>query len=139
MEHFERLMLNSGYRLTKARRLLLHFFVTNKGYFKAEMIYDQFKKNQLGIATIYRNLKILKELDIITCLSFEHNQYYTLKKDTDVISVYAYCKLCEKIYEYEIKDKELSDLQLKQTLSLQNKFEVEDLSIKLKGICEKCR
>ena len=118
-----------GYKLTPQRRSIVDVIIENEGkHLTAEEIYDEVKKKcpEIGLATVYRTILLLEELNIISRLihSNETHRHHHL-----------ICNVCNKVLE--VKDDLLDDLEI--DIEKEYKFKILDHSLKFYGLCEECQ
>jgi Fur family peroxide stress response transcriptional regulator len=90
-----------GFKATPQRLAICKYVLQNKDHPTAEKIYNEVKKTHKTIsqATVYKTLTLLKNLGLITELSFENNQSRfdpNLNYHINII-----CPNCESITDYE--------------------------------------
>ena len=75
--YIKNILAKDHIKLTKPRVLIINFFLENKGHYKPDDIFEIIEKNNhIGIATIYRVLKLLKIYNVIEELSIGKERYY---------------------------------------------------------------
>jgi Fur family ferric uptake transcriptional regulator len=128
------------YRLTPQRRLVLEIFMENKErHLSAEEVYSisREKKQEIGLATIYRTLDLLEELNLLHRLYFgDGRSRYELVQGniSDHPHHHLICLHCEEILEVE------EDLlhQLVDVIKEKYQFEIIDHNLQFFGYCRKC-
>lgn len=121
------------YKSSKQRELVLGYMKNVEGHVSAEQIFNDLNASmQISLATVYRNLNILVEMNEIKKLA--HPTYG-----------YVYDKTCNPHYHFHcVKCNELSDLdtgyldQLNH-LAEKNGFDVDSHTILFTGTCQKCQ
>jgi len=121
---------SSGKRITPERKLLLRIIEQN-AHLDAEEIYRMAQKDrpQIGLATVYRTLSLLKDLDIIrtTDLGENHRHYEVLSKD----HVHLVCSICGCI----------TDVSVPRALHVaaeKEQFAVQRTRFEIFGTCRSC-
>ena len=121
---------SSGKRITPERKLLLRIIEQN-AHLDAEEIYRMAQKDrpQIGLATVYRTLSLLKDLDIIrtTDLGENHKHYEVLSKD----HVHLVCSICGCI----------TDVSVPRALHVaaeKEQFTVQRTRFEIFGTCRSC-
>lgn len=117
---------------------MLSILLQADGHLTAEEVYNQIKKDypnsNVGIATVYRALSFLEEVELIASLNFgvDGKKYESnIKSHHD----HLICTDCGKIVEFV--DEEIEKRQEK--IAKANKFKITDHSMQLYGICESCQ
>ena len=128
-----------GYKLTPQRRAIVDTIIDKEGeHLTAEEVYNEIKKrysdSNIGIATVYRALSFLEEVDLITSITFgtDGKKYETNSKSHHD---HLICTSCGKIIEF--MDDEIEKRQDK--IAKKNKFKISSHSMQLYGICEACQ
>lgn len=123
-------------KLTDQRKIILDAFLNIETHVTAEELYDIIKQTnpEVGVATVYRTLKILCESGLANEVEF-----------SDQVTRYEHLfdhqhhdhLICIKCGKYaEVCDPEIEELQ--QKLAQRNKFQVLRHRMELYGICENC-
>ena len=124
-------------RNSKQRDVILRIFLETTKHLTSEELYGLVKQKlpNIGIATIYRTLKLFCECKIAAELKFnrEKSRYETLlyTKHHD----HLICLKCGKLIE--IYDDEIERLQKK--LSKKNNFILKSHKLELYGFCKECQ
>ena len=58
LDYFKNLIEEKGYKFTVQKKIILKVLIDSSIHLNAEEIYNKIKKDNIGIATVYRNLKI---------------------------------------------------------------------------------
>tara|TARA_B100000700_G_scaffold331758_1_gene468081 strand:- start:13599 stop:14063 length:465 start_codon:yes stop_codon:yes gene_type:complete len=126
----------SGYRTTATRRKIVEaIFYFDNGFTVEDLI-----KNlpDLGRATIFRNVKILKDLEII-CQVFlgDGQSVYQLDFESNLNSHHHHliCSKCKCIQEFNNKELEV----LLSLVSEEMSFEIDTHRLELYGYCSNCK
>lgn len=124
------LLRNSGRRITPERKLLLEIIERN-AHLDAEQIYRiaQKERPQIGLATVYRTLTLLKELGIVctTDLGENHCHYEVCSDD----HLHLICSVCGRITDISVPKALLKAAD-------QEQFTVERVHFEIFGICQTC-
>lgn len=136
LEDIEKRLREKGYKITNQRKFILEVFLEfQDSLLSAQKIYEKVQKVYPGLnfSTVYRNLELLEEVDIIHKIHTgeDHSTYKLreLKKHHH----HFICKDCGKTEVIEfcpLKQME-EQLKLKQLIPLEHHFEIF-------GYCEKC-
>ncbi|MBI5418141.1 transcriptional repressor [Candidatus Poribacteria bacterium] len=94
----------SKYRTSKQRNKILELIKNVNSHPTAEWIYDELKKDfpNLSLATIYRNLKILKKTNTIKELEFSNS--FNRYDGNNEQHYHFICKECDNIYDVFIPE-----------------------------------
>lgn len=128
---------NNDYRLTKQRRAIIKILEENQErHLSAEQIYKQARNRQIkmGIATIYRTLKLLEDLKLVKKLEAGDKALYELNL-SKFNHIHFICLGCGKIIETKRIDLE----DCKEFLQENQDFKILDCSIRLFGYCSDCQ
>lgn len=128
---------NGSYRLTEQRTAVLDVMVDSKGQHLTaeEVLYKAREKMpNIGIATVYRTLEKLAELDILYKTMFAEGKYrYELSDVHGHQHHHVICLSCGRIFEVE------EDLLNKLEEHLENKgYKIINHELKICGYCPEC-
>ncbi|RXJ94503.1 transcriptional repressor [Arcobacter sp. AHV-9/2010] len=138
IEELRRIVKQKGLKYTEQREIILSVLLQADDHLTAEEIYNQIKKDypdsNVGIATVYRALGFLEEIDLIASINFgtEGKKY---ESNTKSHHDHLICTECGVIVEFV--DDEIEKRQEK--IAKANKFKITDHSMQLYGVCEKCQ
>jgi Fur family transcriptional regulator, ferric uptake regulator len=129
-----------GYKLTPQRRATLDTIMENKGkHLSTEEIYDMVKDKcpEIGLATVYRTLQLLDELDIISKINFDDgcSRYELNTHEDDHQHHHLICLKCGDVIEVEV---DLMDA-LEEEIEKNYEFNISDHKVKFFGYCSKCK
>lgn len=134
------LLKEKGYKLTPQRRAVLNIIMENPGqHLTTEEIYDLVKVPcpDIGLATVYRTLQILNEMDLILkinlddgCSRYEYNVHQDDHEHHHLI-----CTNCGKILEVNDDLLDNTERQIEKDYD----FIITDHKVKFFGLCSKCR
>lgn len=139
---FKKLLKDKGLKVTGQRLLVLEIMAVHPGeHLTAEEIFDlaRAKSPEIGLATIYRALQVLVELNVIDKLSFDDGfARYELGQELGSERHHhhhAICLGCKTVISLE------EDLlgPLEEKVFGRLGFEVVDHEVKLYGYCKACR
>jgi len=125
---------SAGLRMTNQRALILD--IIRRGHLDADEVYRQAREKQprLSLSTVYRTLRMLKELGLVEELHFgEAHHHYEVKPSAE--HHHLVCLGCGKIVEFECS---LSQ-KMKQEIARKKGFEVTGVEVHMTGYCSKCR
>lgn len=124
------MLRESGKRMTPERQLLLRI-IENNAHLDAEEIYRlaQKERPQIGLATVYRTLTLLKELGMIrsTDLGENHGHYELRSAD----HIHLVCSMCGAV----------TDIPVPNALykaARQEGFSVQRTHFEIFGMCDSC-
>ncbi|MDR1522001.1 MAG: transcriptional repressor [Streptococcaceae bacterium] len=131
----------SGFKLTPQRKAIVQAILEKKReHLNAEEIFNYAKKccHNLGLATVYRMMAILSELNIVNCISFQENGsiLYDLNQEESLhFHSHLYCQKCSQIIEVK------EDLLKEVEALVQSKFSflINDHRLIFHGLCYKCQ
>ena len=123
----------TGRRTTNQRKLLLDLIQQTAGHLDADELYRKARDKgaTLSLSTVYRNLKIFKDLNLIHERHFaeEHHHYETKADHHHVV-----CLGCGKVVEF----KSPVTGPIKRQLIEQKGFVVADAEVRIMGYCSQC-
>ena len=138
LDKFKTLLKENSLKFTKQRELILKFLYDHDEHFTPEDIYVLLKKEypdiNIGIATVYRTLTLLENEGIASSISFgaQGKKYELgLKKHHD----HLICTECGEIIEFFDETIEARQEEIAKKFN----FKMQDHSMKIIGICEKCQ
>lgn len=139
---FKKMLKEKGLKLTGQRLLVLETMAEHPGeHLTAEEIFDLARRNypEIGLATIYRTLQVLVELNVVDKISFDDGfARYELIEELDSERHHhhhAICIGCKTVISLEEDLLEALEQELMENLG----FAVTDHEVKLYGYCKKCR
>jgi len=124
----------SGMRATSQRALILG--IIRQGHLDADGIYRQArkKKPRLSLSTVYRTLRMFKELGLVEELHFnEDHHHYEAKPSSE--HQHLVCLGCGKVVEFEYP----LSLKMRRGIAREKGFEITGVEIRMTGYCSKCR
>ncbi|NBG87635.1 Fur family transcriptional regulator [Isachenkonia alkalipeptolytica] len=129
-----------GSKLTPQRRATLNVIIENKGeHLNTEEIYELVRKDcpEIGLATVYRTLQLLEEMDIISRINLDDgcSRYEIKTDDEDHQHHHLICQECSKIIEVKI---DLLD-HLEKEIEKEYDFDIKDHKLKFFGLCTDCK
>lgn len=131
---------HAGYKLTPQREITVETIVeNNSGLLTAEELFVavKTKNSSIGLATVYRTLDILFELEVVRKISLRDglSRYELIKNEDEFQSFVLLCVQCGSIKE--IKEKIFEDIKIQ----IENKyrFKINTHQISFHGTCEVCQ
>ena len=125
-----------GLKNTKQREIILETVINDKEHLGAEDIYKKISKKypdeNLGIATVYKALKFLEDVELINSITIDN----TKKFETNFKGHHDHlvCVKCNKIIEFmsEVIESE------QENIAKDNKFILLKHTMYLYGYCDNC-
>jgi Fur family peroxide stress response transcriptional regulator len=124
------------YRITPQRLAILKVLAESKGHPSVESIFEQVKPNfpTTSLATIYKNMAVLKELGQVLELGFsDGSNRYDGKKPYD--HPHVVCTVCKKILDPDMAALE----DMTQELKRKTGFTITHHRLDFFGICPDCQ
>jgi len=141
LESYIKTLKESGFRVTKARKLVLELLISSEKPLTIKSIYILIKenKNDIDLASVYRILSLLHKENIVH-KDFENDSYFLcehLECETKHAHVFIKCTDCEQVREINFCGEMFSSLFKK----LLNKLNSKPLSehIYFKDVCSSCK
>jgi len=131
---------NTGYEVkdrpvTAQRRLLLDTLREAKGHLDAKELYRRAieRDPRISLATVYRNLRLFKELELVEEMHLDEARcYYELRRSDQ--HYHLVCKACGRVTEF---DSPVVDTLVEEVES-NSDFEVTRAVLYLEGHCRAC-
>jgi Fur family peroxide stress response transcriptional regulator len=124
-----------GYRATPQRIAIGRFILQSQNHPTTQMIYSEVKKNHptVSLSTVYKTIKILKEVGLVKELSFSRDQ---ARFDSSIEPhVNLVCLSCGKIRD--AKSSLVRDIVIQ--VSAEENFDAEGQRFDIYGICQSCK
>ncbi len=137
VEELKKIVKQKGLKYTEQREIVLKILINAVDHLSAEEVYNEIKgqypESNIGIATVYRALSFLEEVDLIASIAFgsDGKKYESNAKSHHD---HLICTSCGKIIEF--LDEEIEKRQ--ERVAKKNKFKITSHSMQLYGICETC-
>lgn len=122
-------------RMTNQRLEIISFLQSNREHPAAEKIYFEVKKKlpKISRGTIYRNLEILRQRNLVRKYNFGEDSD---RFDGDMTDHHHfYCRQCRRVIELVLPDA----YQLKERVESGQQVIVENFDIIFKGKCNVCK
>lgn len=138
IDELKKIVKQKGLKYTEQREIVLKILLHAHEHLTAEEIYNQIKikepESNIGIATVYRALGFLEEVNLITSIVFGNDgkKYESNAKEHHD---HLICTSCGKIVEFV--DDEIEKRQDK--IASKNKFKITSHSMQLYGLCSNCQ
>ncbi|MGM0379043.1 MAG: Fur family transcriptional regulator [Bacillota bacterium] len=124
----------NGYRFTNQRKMIIDLLMNTNDHLTIKQICNSIQDPNLGQATVYRNIKLFSNLDIIRKLNFGKYDFYELDMDKRNHH-HLICSECGKILEIDFK----SLMDLKKEIQQKYDFEISYCNLKFFGMCKNCK
>jgi Fur family transcriptional regulator, ferric uptake regulator len=138
IDELKKIVKQKGLKYTEQREVVLKILMHAQEHLTAEEIYNLIKikepDSNIGIATVYRALSFLEEVDLIASIAFgsEGKKY---ESNAKAHHDHLICTSCGKIVEFV--DEEIEKRQEK--IAKENNFKVTSHSMQLYGVCANCQ
>ncbi|MDB4257280.1 transcriptional repressor [Arcobacteraceae bacterium] len=138
IEDLKIVLKNKGMKYTEQRAIILQILSDIDDHLNAEEVLDivkeKYPNQKVGIATIYRTLNFLEEVNLISSISFgkEGKKY---EGNTSKHHDHIICTSCGQIVEFLDEDIE----QKQEEIALENGFRITDHTMQIFGICSACQ
>jgi len=138
IDELRKIVKQKGLKYTEQREIVLNILIHADGHLTAEEVYNLIKTKRpdsnIGIATVYRALGFLEEVNLLTSITFgsDGKKY---ESNTKEHHDHLICTSCGKIVEF--MDEEIEKRQ--DRIAKKNKFKITSHSMQLYGICDSCK
>lgn len=136
LEEMTRKLRDEGYKITPQRLAILEVLSISEGHLTVEKVYEKVRFNfpTTSLATVYKNVTILKDLGQVLELGFsdDRNRYDGNKPYPHP---HLICKKCKKIIDPDIE--KLKDIS--EDLTRQTGFQIINHRLDFIGICPDCQ
>lgn len=127
-----------GMKYTEQRAIILQILLNIDDHLNAEEVLDivkeKYPEQKIGIATIYRTLNFLEEVNLISSISFgKDGKKY--EGNTDQHHDHIICTDCAKIVEF--LDNTIEKKQ--EEIAAKNGFKITDHTMQIFGLCSDCQ
>lgn len=141
VDHFKELLKSKGLKITTQRMVILEVLSESpRAHLTAEEIYELVckKRPEIGIATVYRTLKLLTELGLIDTLDLDDGfvRYELAGASSDGHHHHhLICTECGKVLEFKEDLMEVLETKIELTTG----FTICDHEVKMFGYCAECK
>ncbi len=137
---YRELLTRNNIKNTKQKEKILLELMQSSSHLMAEEIYQRVKNDKIGLATVYRSLKLFERLGIVKEIPMDGVKYYELKiYSKKPLHIHFKCSNCNVIIDIDDADINLDYIKLNQKVEMKRELEVNDVNITLLGLCKKCR
>jgi Fe2+ or Zn2+ uptake regulation protein len=121
-------------RHTKQRQAVLDFLKVTYSHPTADQIYDEVRKKIPNISkgTVYRNLKVLQEMGLISELS--HNGTVSRFEVKQESHYHFRCEKCGRVFDID----QPVDKELDRKVALRTGFKISHHQLEFRGLCHDC-
>lgn len=129
---------SEGFRITEQRKHLLCHLLKQEGPFSGEAVYEELKVYDIGRATVFRTLRLLLHLGVLTRDHFDGScQEYKLARRSPLETPHQDRIVCRSCGEESFLD-ECPMKQEVTRIAKRSGFRLEEGHHELYGICERC-
>ncbi len=137
LNSLKNIIKSKGMKWTEQREIILDIILSQDCHLSADEVYQMVKEkypnSSIGIATIYRTLNFLEEVELISSIPFgKDGKKYEKTKDTH--HDHLICIKCGKIIEFY--DERIEQQQ--EIIAKKNNFKITGHTMQLYGICHEC-
>lgn len=137
---YREILSRNNIKNTKQKEKILLELMQSSSHLMAEEIYQRVKNDKIGLATVYRSLKLFERLGIVKEIPMDGVKYYELKiYSKKPLYIHFKCSNCNVIIDIDDADINLDYIKLNQKVEMKRELEVNDVNITLLGLCKKCR
>lgn len=137
---YREILSRNNIKNTKQKEKILLELMQSSSHLMAEEIYQRVKNDKIGIATVYRSLKLFERLGIVKEIPMDGVKYYELKiYSKKPLHIHFKCSNCNVIIDIDDADINLDYIKLNQKVEMKRELEVNDVNITLLGLCKKCK
>jgi len=137
---YKKLLVKNGYKFTIGKRMVLKTVLDSKTHLNVKEIYEKTKEKHIGLATVYRALKVFNELGIVKEININGISYYEMKIFSGKpLHIHFKCYKCNSIIDIDSQSINFDYLKLNKKIEEENNLEIYDSNIMFMGLCKKCR
>jgi len=130
-----------GYKFTPQRKAILEVISENMGlHLSSEEIYDyvKVKSPDIGLATVYRTVQLLVELDVLSKLNLDDGFVRYELNDHDGDQHHHHHLICSECGSIsEVREDLLESIE--SEIERKYEFQIRDHKLKFFGICKSCQ
>ena len=138
LDDLKEVLKNKGMKYTEQRAIILKILLNLDDHLSAEelleVVKQKYPNQNIGIATVYRTLNFLEEVDLISSISFGKDGKKYESNDTQHHD-HIICTSCGKIVEFF--DEEIEKRQ--DNIAKLNGFKITNHDMQIYGLCDKCQ
>lgn len=127
------ILKEKGYKYTGKREDMIRIFAREERYISAKELLEYMKADYPGLSfdTIYRNLSLFEELNILEFTELSGERIFRLSCDTDSHHHHLICTICGKT-------KEIHACPMESIISKPTGFTITGHKFEIYGNCEEC-
>ncbi len=137
IEQYSEYLARNGLKSTVQRTVILDELSKSEGHVSAEELHYQLKNrhSQIGLATVYRTLKILSDAGLAHERRFNDGfTRYEFAAPDSGHHDHIVCLACGLVQEFENLEIE----QLQEKVALNHNFKMINHKLEIYGLCKKC-
>lgn len=137
--HCIKMLREANLKVTPKRKAIIRFFLQNRRYFTPKEIWIALKGKfkHLGFPSIYRNLKELESIGILTRISQPNQKFHyalcPLSKEKK--HHHFVCKKCGQVREVELCNFE----EIAKNIEKKLDCKITSHFIQIEGLCSECK
>ncbi len=134
---YQSYLSRNGLKSTIQRDIIIKLFIQSRGHLSADELYTSLREEHpsIGLATIYRTLKILTDAGIAREQRFNDGYTrYEFNNPDDGHHDHLVCTLCGRVEEFENSEIE----RLQDEVASAHGFAIEHHKLELYGLCPTC-
>jgi Fur family ferric uptake transcriptional regulator len=137
LRQFQQHLTRAGLKATRQRELIVRAFFAINAHISAEALYRRVsgRDRRIGLVTVYRTLKLLKEAGLAHERQFGEGRALFEHASSDRHHDHMICTHCGKITEFENCEIEALQEQVARRLG----FTLQYHKLELYGFCRECR
>ncbi|RDU25122.1 Fur family transcriptional regulator [Anaerosacchariphilus polymeriproducens] len=137
---YQNILSSHGIKNTRQKKLILLELIDATSHLTAEELYQKLKEEKVGLATVYRSLKVFTNLGIVKEIPMDGLNYYELRIfSKKPLHIHFKCTNCNVMIDIDDSDINLDYIKLNQKVEMKRGFAVKDSNIVLLGLCKKCK
>lgn len=125
-------------KTSKRRDLIFDYILKSSEHFTIDNVYHSLVKTNpdIGIATVYRTIRLLVECGILLEHSFGAKKgFYEVNNSQSQHHGHLICRDCGKIVEFQYDD----ILEFQKSIARTHEFNIDFSKLEIYGICSECQ
>lgn len=136
---YKEIIKKNGMKNTIQKDAVLNVLIKASSHLTVEEIYQQIKDVKIGLATVYRSLKLFEDLGIVKEIPMDGVRYYELKLfGKKPLHIHFKCLNCNVIIDIDDTETNLNYIRINQKVENTMGLDIKDANITLLGICKEC-
>lgn len=137
---YKEIFAKNGIKYSLQKELILLELIRADYHLTADQIYQRLKNKKIGIATVYRNLKLFTDLNIVKEVHIDDVNYFELKLfGGKPLHIHFKCSNCHSMLDIDDIDIIIDFIKINQKVEQKKDFLVYDADITLLGLCNRCK